>query len=256
MFWPLEIRAPVEEPELCLVSLDLTIVLPAYNEELSISPVVAEWCSVADRIGNARVVVVDDGSKDRTRQILNTLLAIHPELIVIHQQNAGHGMAVQMGYRVALDMGSDWIFQTDSDGQTSSADFETFWMHREECPFQAGVRDNRHDPALRILLSQWHERIVDRLFGVPVRDPNVPYRLMRADLVKRYLELIPAGAFAPNVMMSVLASHQGVFTSRPVVHTARTSGETSVKGWRMVKMGVRSLREYLAFRRVVRRAIL
>ncbi|MBN9660490.1 MAG: glycosyltransferase family 2 protein [Acidobacteria bacterium] len=256
MFGPLEFRTPVDEPELCLVSLDLTIVLPAYNEELNIAQVVGQWCSVAGRVGNARVLVVDDGSKDRTRQILNTLLAIHPELLVIHQQNGGHGAAIQTGYRVALDMDSEWIFQTDSDGQTSTDDFQAFWSRRAECPFQTGVRHSRHDPAIRILLSQWHERLVDFLFGVPVRDPNVPYRLMRADLVRRYLELIPAAAFAPNVMMSVLASRQGVFTSRPVAHAARAAGQTSVKGWRMVRMGVRSLREYLAFRRVVRRAIL
>lgn len=256
MFGPLEIRAPVDEPELRLVSLDLTIVLPAYNEELSISDVVGQWCSVADRLGSARVLVVDDGSQDRTRQILNTLLSIHPELLVIHQQNGGHGSAILTGYRVALDMESDWIFQTDSDGQTSPADFEAFWSRRNECPFQAGLRNSRNDPAIRILLSRWHERIVDLLFGVPVRDPNVPFRLMRADLVKRYLELIPSGAFAPNVMMSVLASRQGVFTSRPVAHSARAAGQTSVKGWSMVRMGVRSVREYLAFRRVVSRAIL
>ncbi|QOY88237.1 glycosyltransferase family 2 protein [Paludibaculum fermentans] len=246
----------MDEPELRLVSLDLTIVLPAYNEELSITQVVGQWCAVAAKAGNGRVIVVDDGSSDRTRHILDTLLQIHPELVVIHQQNAGHGAAIQLGYRRALDMGSDWIFQTDSDGQTSPADFETFWRHREECPFQTGERNNRHDPAVRVLLSRWHERIVDLLFDVPVRDPNVPFRLIRADLLKRYLELIPSGTFAPNVLMSVLASRQGVFTSRTVSHSARTAGQTSVKGWRMIRMGVRSLREYLAFRRVVRRAIL
>ncbi len=256
MFERLVFRATLVEAELRLVSPDLTIVLPAYNEELSIANVVEQWCAVAATAGNGRVIVVDDGSRDRTRHFLDTLLETHPELVVIHQQNAGHGAAIQLGYRRALDMGSGWIFQTDSDGQTSPADFETFWRQRENFPFQAGVRNARHDPAVRILLSRWHERLVDLLFDVPVRDPNVPFRLMRADLVRRYLELIPSGTFAPNVLLSVLASRQGVFTSRPVIHSARNAGQTSVKGWRMIRMGVRSLREYLAFRRVVRRAIL
>ncbi|MGJ5818798.1 glycosyltransferase family 2 protein [Paludibaculum fermentans] len=256
MFERLEFRARPAEVEPRLVSLELTIVLPAYNEELCIAQVVGQWCAVAGKAGNGRVIVVDDGSSDRTRQILNTLLAVHPELTVIHQQNAGHGAAIQLGYRIALDMDSEWIFQTDSDGQTSPADFEAFWRHRAETAFQTGVRNSRHDPAIRILLSRWHERIVEFIFGVVVQDPNVPFRLMRGDLVKGYLELIPAGTFAPNVLMSVLASRQGVLTSRPVAHSARSAGQTSVKGWRMVRMGLRSLREYLAFRRVVRRAIL
>lgn len=234
----------------------LTIVLPAYNEESCIAGVVQQWLEVADRVGHARVIVVDDGSRDGTRQILNALLTTHPCLAVVHQQNAGHGAAIRRGYRIAVEHESEWVFQTDSDGQTSPSDFEAFWHARAQHPFQIGVRHGRRDPLARILLSRCHVFLVDLLFRAPLADPNVPFRLMRADLVRRYLDLIPEGTFAPNVLMSILAFRQGVLRTRPIAHLARAAGQTSVKGWRIPRMALRSLREYLAFRRVVRRAIL
>lgn len=233
----------------------LTIVLPAYNEELCIADVVGEWLAVAGRVGGARVMVVDDGSRDNTRHILNGLLQRHPELAVVHQQNGGHGAAIQLGYRMALDHQSEWIFQTDSDGQTSAADFEAFWQARGQAPFQIGYRGSRRDPLVRVLLSRFHVWVIDLLFQTPIPDPNVPFRLMRADLVRSYLELIPAGTFAPNVLLSVLAFRHGHLRVRPIRHAARASGETSVKGARLLKLGLRSFREYLAFRPVLRRAI-
>ncbi|WP_321471354.1 glycosyltransferase family 2 protein [uncultured Paludibaculum sp.] len=234
----------------------MTIVLPAYNEEGNIADVVTQWLAVAGRVDEGRVLVVDDGSRDGTNRILNGLVNQYPALSVVRQQNGGHGAAIRLGYRLALEQGTGWIFQTDCDGQTSPGDFDAFWQRRAEAPFQIGIRRSRRDPWLRIVLSRWHVWLVDLLFHAPVEDPNVPFRLMRADLVRRYLELIPVGTFAPNVLMSVLACRQGILRTLPISHSPRAAGESSVKGWQIVKMAIRSIREYLSFRQVVRRAIL
>ena len=66
----------------------------------------------------SRLVIIDDGSKDNTRAILEKCRQSRPLLEVHTKVNGGHGAAVLYGYKYALSQGADYIFQTDSDGQT------------------------------------------------------------------------------------------------------------------------------------------
>ena len=79
--------------------------MPAYNEAGCIEEVVREWVTTVGRL-----VVVNDGSRDATGEILDRLAKELPLLHVIHQGNAGHGVALMTGYRAALDLGVPWIF--------------------------------------------------------------------------------------------------------------------------------------------------
>ena len=108
----------------------LYIVIPAYNEEENIRRVLEDWYPVVERHGGggaSRMVVVDDGSRDGTRKILDEFAAEHPLLVPLTKENGGHGAAVLWGYRYAIQNGADYVFQTDSDGQTLPEEFEPFW---------------------------------------------------------------------------------------------------------------------------------
>ena len=107
----------------------LYIIAPAYNEEDNIEDFVNAWYPVLEAHGNAdsRLVVVNDGSTDKTYEKLCRLTAGRNKLIPLDKPNGGHGSALMHGYRYALENGADLIFQTDSDGQTYTSDFETFW---------------------------------------------------------------------------------------------------------------------------------
>ena len=99
----------------------LYLVMPAYNEEENIGQVIADWYPVVEQIGgDSRLVVLDDGSKDRTYSILKDACAEHPLLVPVKKENQGHGATVLYGYRYALEQEPDYIFQTDSDGQTAA----------------------------------------------------------------------------------------------------------------------------------------
>ena len=241
--------SPHAHPEsLRPVVKDVVVVMPAYNEAGCIEEVVREWVTTVGRL-----VVVNDGSRDATGEILDRLAKELPLLHVIHQGNAGHGVALMTGYRAALDLGVPWIFQTDSDGQFCASDFFLLWERRNESDFLAGRRFKRNDHPARIWLSAVHTRILQILFGVTLADSNVPYRLMRAALLRSYLEKISDRAFAPNVMLSVLAArdgHQLAFV--PVSHRARQTGVVSIRGWKTLEIGRLVFRQLLAFRRSLR----
>ena len=108
----------------------LYIVIPAYNEEENIKHVIQDWYPVVERHaagGVSRLLVIDDGSRDRTYEILQEFCESYPLLEVVTKPNAGHGATLLFGYHYALKHGADYIFQTDSDGQTLPEEFEPFW---------------------------------------------------------------------------------------------------------------------------------
>lgn len=94
----------------------LYIVVPAYNEAANIENLVKDWYPVVEQHdggGASRLVVVNDGSKDDTYEILLKLAKDRPMLQPLTKKNGGHGPAVLFGYRYAVEKGADFIFQTD-----------------------------------------------------------------------------------------------------------------------------------------------
>jgi len=122
----------------------LYIIIPAYNEEANIEAVAREWHSIAVSAGEqSRLVIIDDGSKDNTYTKLQELQKDLLQLEVITKPNSGHGATVLYGYRYALENCANYIFQTDSDGQTLSSEFGEFWKNRKNFDFQIGYRKGR-----------------------------------------------------------------------------------------------------------------
>jgi glycosyltransferase involved in cell wall biosynthesis len=98
----------------------LYIVMPAYNEEANIKKTITDWYRIISDIGNnSKLVIVDDGSKDSTYVKAKELQLQYPELVILSKPNSGHGSTCLYAYNYALKQGATYIFQTDSDGQTS-----------------------------------------------------------------------------------------------------------------------------------------
>ena len=111
----------------------LFIVIPAYNEAENIERTVGEWYPIVEthnKEGQSRLVIINDGSKDHTYELICKLAQTRPLLIPLTKPNGGHGSTVLYGYRYAIEHKADYIFQTDSDGQTNPDEFEAFWKKR------------------------------------------------------------------------------------------------------------------------------
>ncbi len=225
----------------------LYIVMPVYNEEASVARVFDEWLPVLRREAKEFCwLVYNDGSRDKTLEILNDYARRHPEIRVIDKPNSGHGQSCLRGYRDALQQQASWVFQMDSDGQCDPKFFADVWARRLQSPVIMGYRRVREDGASR----WWVSRVVSMCAwwasGVWVKDANVPYRLMRGDILERAIYGISDEFQLVNILLSIRlrAAHPIVWV--PIVFRDRFGGSSTVKFHALMKHGrllLRQLRE-------------
>lgn len=231
----------------------LYIVVPAYNEAENIRQLVDDWYPVIERHNGdqqSRLVIINDGSKDDTYQILQACAADRPLLQPLTKPNGGHGSTVLFGYRYAIEHGADYIFQTDSDGQTLAEEFEDFWNLRGEYDAILGHRTDRKDGEDRKFVESTLCLILRTIFHVRVPDANAPFRLMRRGLVEKYLCLMPENYNLPNVMLTTFfAYYKEKLTFLPITFRPRRGGVNSINLKKIVKIGAQAVKDFMVIRR-------
>jgi dolichol-phosphate mannosyltransferase len=227
----------------------LYIIIPAYNEEANIEQVIREWYPVVERIGNgSRLLVIDDGSKDRTYQIMQQLAASMEFLEPITKKNSGHGATILYGYHYAIEAGADYIFQTDSDGQTLPEEFWPFWEQRSRYDMVIGHRKGRQDGISRVFVTKTLKFVLWLCFHVRITDANTPFRLMKSSTLQEYLKLIPDQFNLSNVMISVIyAKKKRRVKYIPVTFRPRQGGINSINMKKIIRIGKQA---FVDFRRI------
>lgn len=227
--------------------------MPAYNEEECIEEVVDSWIQYLQnnlKDLKFKFLVINDGSKDKTGTILDSINKRHPELIVYHTANGGHGNAVIFGYEKALELNAKYIFQTDSDDQFSAADFTKLWEKRMDSDFILGHREQRHDPPFRIFVTNVLKYSLYFIYGTFIKDSNVPFRLIESKFLQKMVNQLPKPApFAPNIFLSVMAKRADKKTfDIPIQHKERDTGVVSIQKMKLLKVCWQSFKELLFFR--------
>jgi glycosyltransferase involved in cell wall biosynthesis len=235
------------------MSLKIAIVMPAYNEEACLEDVVTIWTNLLKIHGDAsenKLIVVNDGSKDRTGQILDAIAAKNQYVFAVHQKNGGHGNAVVNGYRKAVELNAEYVFQTDSDDQFVTTDFEKLWNKRKESKFILGSREIRHDAKFRLLVTRVLRSVLFFVYGTYIVDSNIPFRLIEGTFLKKLIAQLPNPTpFAPNIFIAIMAKKSGQeLFSLPITHKERATGEVSIQKMKLLKVCWQSFKELVRFR--------
>ncbi len=225
----------------------LFIIIPAYNEQDNIRQVVSDWYPLVEKYGtDSRLVVIDDGSRDNTFSILQEMSRSMPLLTALTKQNAGHGATVMYGYKYALENGADYVFQTDSDGQTLPSEFEPFWIARDKYDVSIGYRNKRRDGLSRVFVTKILRLVVYICFKVYVLDANTPYRLMSAKTLRENLKYIPDDFFLTNVALSAIyKKRRQKVHFIPISFRPRQGGKNSINIIKIIKVGLSSIRSFI-----------
>lgn len=224
----------------------LNIVMPTYNEEANIRRVVMEWYPVLTYGNeNSKLVISDGGSSDNTLAILHELQKECPKLVVLPKPGTDHGTKVILLYKYAIENGADWIFQTDSDGQTLPSEFTQFWELRKKYDIVMGNRKKRGDGMGRKLVENILRIYLKIFFGVMVPDANAPFRLMKSEVVKKYIDLMPSDFNLPNAILAACFSkYKEKVTYRVVTFQSRQGGKNYMNVKRIFRIGIDSISNF------------
>ena len=171
------------------------------------------------------------------------------------KHNSGHGSTCIYAYKYAIEHGADYIFQTDTDGQTSAEEFESFWGEIGNHYAILGMRPHRGDGKSRKLVENVLCMILRAIFGVKVPDANCPFRLMQAKLVGKYIAMLPDDFFLPNVMLTVYMSYfRDNIAFREITFKPRQAGTNSINIKRIIATGIRAVWDFLTLRRAINNA--
>lgn len=231
-------------------------VMPAYNEEANIEEVVKQWYPIVKECGpDCRLIIANDGSKDKTWDKMQSLKTGRPQFITLDKPNSGHGATVLYLYRYALENGADYIFQTDSDGQTDPKEFGAFLTKISDYDMQIGTRYAREDGFSRKVVTKTLKALVWLMFGCVVKDANTPFRLISAKSLAKVMEVIPEDFFLSNVAISAVATKWNMKIGwSPITFRPRQGGVNSINMKRIFKIGVKAIGDFRIIRRNLKKA--
>ena len=208
-------------------SPSISVVLPAYDEEPNIEPMVRGCLEALPAMtDDFEVIVVDDGSSDGTRSVVQALVdEFHPRVrLLAHDGNRGYGAAIRTGLQHS---GKQLVFYTDADRQFDVTELSYFLPMMKDLDLVVGFRVYRYDAVLRSMISWVYNRIVRVLFRVRVRDVDCAFKLMRAE-VRDKLSLETDDFFIDTEIVARARKWNFRIGEKGVRHYPRVAGETTV----------------------------
>ena len=208
-----------------LQNRSLSVVLPAHNEEEAIASTVLDVIETLSAWKlDFEIIVVDDGSRDDTGVILDTLSTTHPYLRVIHHQvNQGYGAALVSGFNATS---KDLTFFMDSDGQFDIRDLARFLHLIEEYDAVLGYRINRQDTWMRKFNAWGWKQLVRLVFDIHVRDVDCAFKLYPTSFFRDHT-LETRGAMINTEILYKFTRAGNTYTQVGVRHLLRKGGRAT-----------------------------
>jgi glycosyltransferase involved in cell wall biosynthesis len=202
------------------------VVVPAYNEAENLVEVVPLIVAELAKIADGRVIIVDDGSTDATPEVVTALQQAHPAVDYLRLgRNLGKAAALQRGFGQALDAGADVIAMMDADGQDDPAELARLVGKLDEgFDLVTGARVVRRDRFLKKYTSRLYNRTTSLIAGVPGRDFNSGFKVMRAKVARDALPMLYGELHRYLTVIASWTGHRVVEV--PVEHHARRHGSS------------------------------
>ncbi len=164
----------------------LSVFFPCFNEEGNIVSTVEKAQKVLENLDleDYEIIVVDDGSRDKTGEKAENYAKKHDKIKVIHQRNGGYGAALQAGFYQSK---FDWITYTDADGQFDFSEVTKFIDKTFEADLIIGYRIKRNDPFIRLVIAKGWAILLFIFFGLKLKDVDCGFKIVS----KRFLDTIP-----------------------------------------------------------------
>ena len=225
----------------------ISVFLPSHNEEGNVERVVRSYLAELPRVADDfEVIVVEDGSRDRTGEIAERLAAEDTHVKVIrHHVNKGYGGAVISGIRAAT---KPYVLLCDGDGQFDPSDLERMIPFVPGYDVVAGHRVHRADHLIRRINGKAWTVLVRVLLGITISDIDCGFKLFKSEKLEG-MDLRAHGAMISTELMARLAGRNAKVKEVDVKHLPRLTGEQSGANLKVV---ARAFKELIALYRELR----
>ncbi len=205
---------------------DLTVVIPAYNEEETLPKVLDELASFSNDT-YCKIIVVNDGSKDKTADILKSIN--HPNFSILsHKLNKGYGGALKTGLAAVR---TEFAITIDADGQHLLEDIKKLFKHIKEvdADLVIGSRKGHKDASLLRKTGKFFIRtLANILMAVPVHDINSGMKIYRTELLKTYLYLCPNTMAFSDIITLIFLNNRHLVLETPISINKRAGGKSTI----------------------------
>lgn len=211
--------------------IPITILVPAFNEEGALEETVGVLLKQKEHFKDFEIIVINDGSKDRTGEIAKRL----PVRLIEHGVNRGYGAALKSGLKAAAH---DYIFITDADGTYPLEDVPKLASMAPDFDMVVGARTGSEVaiPLLRRPAKWMITQLANYLSGMKIPDLNSGMRIFRKDVALKFLSLYPDGfSFTTTITLAMLTNHYRV-KFHPINYRKRVG-----------KSSIRPIRDFLNF---------
>lgn len=217
----------------------LSVFFPCYNEEANVENMVRKAQQILPELAEKwEIIPVNDGSKDKTGEIINRLAQEDPNVHPVHhEKNKGYGGAVISGYNASK---YDLVFFTDGDLQFDLREMPLLIEKLDEGDLILGFRKNRRDPWHRKLNAYLWGSLVKTLFGFKVKDVDCAFKLIKRRVIDK-VQLSAGGAMVSTELLARSNRAGFRFVEVGVTHYPRVAGTQTGANLKVILRAFREL---------------
>ncbi len=229
--------------------LSLSVFFPCYNEEANVENTTRAALRAVQRIADDyEIIIVDDGSRDRTGEIADRLAAELPNVRAVHNRpNLGYGGALQRGFRAAT---KPWVFYTDGDGQFDFDEIERLLPLLDRFDIVSAYRLDRQDAFMRKVNAFGWTLLVNIVFNLWLRDIDCAFKLYPRALFDE-IEMKSMGALIDAEILTRAKRRGYTIGQIGVHHYPRTAGASTGANLGVI---ARAFKELFLLRKDIRRS--
>jgi glycosyltransferase involved in cell wall biosynthesis len=239
-------KMPIQPVPAPSPAVSLSVFFPCWNEQAAIEPLTQKAVQVLDALGaDYEIILVNDGSTDRTGPIADRLAANNPRIRAVHHPvNRGYGAALASGFRAAR---KDLVFYTDGDGQFDLNELPPLLPLMERFDIVSGYRLNRQEGLVRKFNAFCWSTLVGLLFDLPLKDIDCAFKLYRRRIFDG-MELLSTGALIDTEILTRARRRGCTITQVGVHHYPRIAGKATGANPRVI---LRAFRELFKLRKQI-----
>jgi glycosyltransferase involved in cell wall biosynthesis len=205
---------------------DLTIIVPAYNEEKALAsflPELIDFCAA----NQCKLLIVNDGSADNTRELLERYQHMDFFTPLNHKVNRGYGGAIKTGIYAAQ---TPYIITIDADGQHRPEDVRSLYqkLKEQEADMVVGRRNQYKESTYRKIGKLLIRKIATLLMPIHIHDLNSGMKIYRTKLAQKYIQLCPDTMAFSDIITLVFINQRHLVVEQPITVTPRIAGQSTI----------------------------